>query len=87
MALSDAERARWDRTIAEVKAVSEYWANKEDEPATRTIPVRFGIEVPDDGYDYALDLDGRLEHLADLMLEHPQVTSVTSAGRTGSGLA
>jgi hypothetical protein len=56
----------------------------EDEP-TRDVTVQFKIRVPNDDYDYHVDISGRLEWMLSLMLLHPLVTSVETSGPSGSG--
>ncbi len=52
---------------------------------TRTIDVQLRLSVPNDGYDYHLDVAGRLEHVAALMTLYPGVSAVETSGPSGSG--
>lgn len=55
-----------------------------DDP-TRLITVQSTIEVPNDGYDYFIDVGGRLERIFGRMLRDRLVTSVRTSGPSGSG--
>jgi hypothetical protein len=56
----------------------------DDQPA-RVLELALKIEVPNDGYDYATDVTGRLEHLLSLLNLHPLVSAAGTGGPTGSG--
>ncbi len=51
----------------------------------KTIDVQFRLTVPNDGYDYYIDVAARLEQLAMLMTLHPGVSLVETSGPSGSG--
>lgn len=52
---------------------------------SKTIRVAFDVVVPNDGYDYFVDVAGRIEQMQQLLLLHPGVTSVATGGPSGSG--
>ncbi|GLY33423.1 hypothetical protein [Kineosporia sp. NBRC 101731] len=52
---------------------------------TKAIDVQLRLTVPNDGYDYFVDVAGRLEQVATLMTLHPGVSAVETNGPSGSG--
>lgn len=54
---------------------------------TRRIRVEATITVPNDGYDYRVDVGGRLERVLGRMLDDRLVTCVETSGACGSGWA
>jgi len=61
------------------------WEPDEDDPPTQRIALALSITVPNDGYDYSVDITGRLEQILSLVLLHPLITEVGTRGATGSG--
>jgi len=55
-----------------------------DDP-TRQIRVNFVLTVPNDNYDYHVDVGGRLERICRHMLDDRLVTTVQTSGPSGSG--
>jgi hypothetical protein len=54
---------------------------------TSQIRVEFVLTVPNDGYDYHVDIGGRLERISARMLDDRLVTAVETSGPSGSGWA
>jgi hypothetical protein len=53
---------------------------------TIDINLALTVSVPNDGYDYAVDIDGRIEEVAAAIIDHTTfVTSVATEGPSGSG--
>ena len=63
------------------------WEPGDGEPQTREIALALSVHVPNDGYDYTVDVTGRLELILSLILLHPLISRATTRGRTGSGYA
>lgn len=57
-----------------------------DEP-TRLIRLDLIVRVPNDEYDYTVDIGGRIERFASRLLDDRLITSVRTSGTSGSGFA